>query len=135
MSGLESGRAPTENLVIAALTPEDRERMLAVLTRVPLERGRVLHAPGEPIEHVYFPLDGMISFVARLSDGSSVEAGVIGREGFLGTAVLLSAPAAPTESMVQIAGEGMRASVADLLAEISCTRSPQRCLLRYLQAM
>jgi CRP-like cAMP-binding protein len=135
MSGLQIGRAPTDNSVIAALPPEERERLLAVLTRVPLERGRILHAPGDAIDHVYFPLDGVISFVVRLSDGSAVEAGLIGREGYLGAPVILGTSTAPTEAMAQIAGEAMRGSVADLVAEFSRGESVHRCMLRYLQAM
>jgi CRP-like cAMP-binding protein len=45
---------------------EPLEQHLAVID---LPEGAVLYRNNETIEHVYFPVTGMISFVVRLADG------------------------------------------------------------------
>jgi hypothetical protein len=44
---------------------------------------------GTPIEHCYFTDGGMVSLVIRLEDGASIEAAVVGKEGFAGGAALM----------------------------------------------
>jgi CRP-like cAMP-binding protein len=41
-----------------------------------------LHEPGEPLEYAYFPNRGMISIVIEISDGRTLEVGVVTRKGF-----------------------------------------------------
>ncbi len=58
-----------------------------VLVNLPLQM-RLLE-PNRPVEHVYFPISGLISSDAVTSAGESVEVGVVGREGLTGVAGLL----------------------------------------------
>ena len=73
-----------ENLLLAALPPDDLRRVLPQLETVPLKTKELLHKPGERINHVYFPGAGFCSIVTVLEDGSMVEAAAIGREGLVG---------------------------------------------------
>ena len=75
-----------ENLLLAALPPDDLRRVLSQLEVVPLKTKELLHKPGERITHVYFPGGGFCSIVTVLEDGSMVEAAAIGREGLVGLA-------------------------------------------------
>lgn len=54
------------------------------LREVELTQGAVLHEAREAIGFVYFPLSGMVSMLAVLKSGETIETGVIGREGFVG---------------------------------------------------
>ena len=54
------------------------------LHKMKLAQGVVLHEAGESITNVYFPLSGMVSMLAVLKSGAAIEAGVIGREGYVG---------------------------------------------------
>jgi CRP-like cAMP-binding protein len=75
-----------ENLLLAALPPDDLERILPQLEMVPIKVKELLHKPGERIDYVYFPGVGFCSIVTVLEDGSMVEAAAIGREGVVGLA-------------------------------------------------
>ena len=57
----------------ARISPNDLARLLPYLRTVPLERGAVLHEAGDTIEHVYFPHSGMVSLVAVMRNGATVE--------------------------------------------------------------
>ncbi|MFZ0844887.1 MAG: Crp/Fnr family transcriptional regulator [Pseudolabrys sp.] len=52
--------------------------------RMRVAQGVVLQETGEPITNVYFPLSGMVSMLAVLKNGAAIEAGIIGREGYVG---------------------------------------------------
>jgi CRP-like cAMP-binding protein len=54
------------------------------LHRLRVAQGVVLQETGEPITNVYFPLSGMVSMLAVLKNGAAIEAGIIGREGYVG---------------------------------------------------
>jgi len=48
--------SPTpENRLLAALPPNDFDRLIARMTDVTLGHKDLLYAAGDPIEHVYFP--------------------------------------------------------------------------------
>ena len=85
------------NLLLAALSAEDRALLTPGLAQVDLERGRLLYDPGDRIEHVYFPHDGVISLMTLMDSGAAIESATIGREGALG----LAAAAAPRQSLVR----------------------------------
>jgi len=63
----------------------------------------VLHKPGEPIGHVYFPGGSFCSIVTLLEDGSMVEVATVGREGMVGTSAVLAG--SPSQSATMVQGE------------------------------
>src|SRR5882757_1798782 len=77
--GLENRMAkPTpigENRLIKQLGADDLAVLQPNLKRVPMQRGTVLHPPARPIEHVYFPLSGMVSLLAVMKNGDLIETG------------------------------------------------------------
>jgi CRP-like cAMP-binding protein len=73
-----------QNRLLAALPDADRDRLVSHLDIVPLTRSTVLHAPGEPVDYVYFPGGGFCSIVTVLQDGRMVEVATVGREGAVG---------------------------------------------------
>ena len=95
---------------------------------------QVVYAPNAPIEHVYFPLDMVISQVSRMDDAASVEVATVGREGMVGVPVLLRSDRSPLASFAQIEGEALRMPAADFTAEIEQSASFRDVLLRYADA-
>ena len=89
------------NLLLAALPADDYARIVPSLTVVPLKLKAILHKPGEPIVHVYFPGGGFFSMLAILEDGRMVEVATIGREGLVGTAAVLDGTSLNAVTMVQ----------------------------------
>src|SRR5712692_2322318 len=90
------------NRLLAALPADDYKRILPALDVVPLKLKDLLHKPGEPIRHVYFPGGGFCSMVTVLQDGEMVEVATVGREGMVGVAAVLDGSSgASSASMVQ----------------------------------
>jgi CRP-like cAMP-binding protein len=85
------------NLLLAALPADDLGLLSPCLAQVELERGRLLYDPGDRIDMVYFPHDGVISLMTLMENGAAIESATIGREGALG----LSAAASPRQSLVR----------------------------------
>ena len=85
--------------------------------RLPLRQ--ILHEMGTPIEHCYFGDGGMTSLLVRLEDGAMIEAGVVGKEGFVGAGALMGLEdSAPHTSMTQIPGMALRIEAAVLRGEM-----------------
>ena len=84
-----------QNRLLAALTPADYGLVAPHLTHLDLERGRLLYDPGDLIDTVYFPHDGVISLLTLMESGAAIESATIGREGALG----LTAAVAPRQSL------------------------------------
>jgi CRP-like cAMP-binding protein len=86
-----------QNLLLAALPPEDFGLIAPHLGQVELERGRLIYDPGDRIDSVLFPHDGVISLMTLMDNGAAIESATIGREGALG----LPAAVAPRTSLVR----------------------------------
>ena len=113
----------------------DLARLRPNLDLVFLSQRQVLSEPRKPIEHAYFPQQGFVSLVQPMADKSMVEVGIIGREGFVGSPVLLGAGTSPVMAMVQAPGEALRIPASVLLKEASDSSELSRLLLRYVQAL
>jgi len=91
-----------ENRLLAALSAGVFERIRPLLDVMPLTLKNVLHKPGEPVDHVYFPGGGFCSVLTVLADGSMVEVLTIGREGMVGISAVVNGSAPdPSTTMVQ----------------------------------
>ena len=100
-----SSTPATRNRLLAALPPDDLARLWPRLEAVELPLRKVLHAPGQPIEAVYFPETGYASMLAYLEDGDAAEVGLIGREGMLGLPLFFGAE---TSTLETVRGVGYR---------------------------
>jgi CRP-like cAMP-binding protein len=94
------------NEILAALPPDEIGRLRPLLTRVRLANGQGLHEPGKPIGVVFFIESGFASMMAGTDDAaSSIEVGLIGREGMTGLATLSGPDVVPfNRVMVQMPG-------------------------------
>jgi CRP-like cAMP-binding protein len=125
-----------KNHVLAGLPGEDYARLLPDLEFVQLPPGEKLYKSGDAIEHVYFPGDGLVSLVTHMNDGTTVEVGIIGRDGMVGIPVLLGNDIAFEEAVVQIEGSGMRMRSAALKESLKGSHSPLLTqLLLYTRAL
>ena len=115
---------PSKNLLLAALPQSELKRLAPFLTRVSLELGQVLIEPEEPIRYVWFPNDAITSTIQRLSDGSSIESGMMGLEGMVGIQLWLRQRTTPQLTEVQVDGTAERMDAAVFLREVASTSSP-----------
>ena len=126
----------TGNCLLDALSPELYEKLAPNLKRVSLKQGEILHHPGETIEALYFPIDCALSITITMSDGSTAEAGIVGRREVIGiNAVMGGSETTQTEYIVQIAGSAIKIDARILLEEFNRNKELRDVLLRYTQAL
>jgi CRP-like cAMP-binding protein len=126
---------PSENLLLAALSAPERERLYPHLQRVPMALGKVLYESGDMLRHVYFPTDSIISLLYVMADGASAEISVVGNEGLIGVALFMGGETTPSRAIVQSAGHAYRLVGQRLKEEFHRNGGMQLLLLRYTQAL
>jgi hypothetical protein len=104
-----------QNRLLARLLLRDRQRLLARSERVELRYGEVLCRPGDCMHHVFFPIDSFISLIAQIDGNASLEVGLVGDEGMVGTSLMLGVNAARLRAVVQGTGLAWRMGGAHLL--------------------
>jgi CRP-like cAMP-binding protein len=122
-------------MILAALPAEEHSHLRQYLEFVPLKFGAVLWEANQPIEFVFFPTSGMVSLLAMMRNGATAEVGIIGREGFVGTAVVLGAREAPIRAVVQGEGAGFRIESELLRRTLSEAPQLEQMLRRYAHAL
>ena len=70
-------------------TPDASEYLSPHLRVVSLERNQVLYEQGETIDFVYFPVDSIVSSLAIMEDGITLETSMIGPEGLVGVSAIM----------------------------------------------
>jgi CRP-like cAMP-binding protein len=96
------------NRFLAALPAPDFALLAPHLRAVSLDRGAMLHDAGDEIEHVYFPHSGMVSLVAVLQSGATVETMTVGRGGVIGVTAGFGSRSAFGRAIVQLPGVAAR---------------------------
>lgn len=132
---MQMNRAPIANKLLAALPCAEYQRLLANLEPVTLTYGEVLYEPGEPIKHVYFPNDSLVSLLTLADHHLALEVGMVGCEGLVGIAFALASGVSPFRSLVQGTGTAMRMKVTPLRKEFRQSLPLQREVHRYTHAL
>jgi CRP-like cAMP-binding protein len=122
------------NRLLSLLSDSDYERIRGHLSQVVLEYRKTLYEPFRPIEHVYFPVDGVASLVITTVDGASAEVGTIGSEGMVGLPVCLGDTDAPSWVYVQVPGMALRIDTDVFRREIERSATLNVVVLRYAHA-
>lgn len=130
---LDSG-AP-QNRLLAALPSDVYQRLQPYLEPVSLSAQQVLYDVDEPISHVYFPHRAVVSLINLMEDGSTIEVGLVGREGMVGVSSILGGTNRAHRAFVQIPDSAMRLRAEVLKAEFDQGGPLQVLLLRYIQAL
>src|SRR5258705_11172602 len=122
------------NRILAALPTDGYQQLNPIVTPVEVKHGMVLYEIGEPIEYVYFPIDAVISLVIPMEDDSTVNVGLVGNDGMLGTIALVGEETATYRALVQIPNGAMRAPLAIVKEAFSRKGAFQNLLFRYMLA-
>lgn len=123
-----------ENRLLNGLGADDLARLQPNLHKVSMVRGHVLHPAGAAIEHVYFPVSGMISVLAMMRTGEAIETAIIGREGVSGAAVGYNGSRSAGQAIVQIAGSAWQIPSARF-SEVFRASEPFRALINKFQTV
>jgi len=124
--------APAQNHLIEHLPRADRKRLLARCEPVDLALGEVLCERGDPVNHVYFPREAVVSLVMQIENHPSLEVGMVGREGMVGAALILDVSLMPLRAVVQAAGTAWRVAGADFQRELALSAALRRVIQRFM---
>ncbi|MER3432474.1 MAG: Crp/Fnr family transcriptional regulator [Leptolyngbya sp. ERB_1_1] len=134
MSSIAASSA-LENRLLASLPLEVYQRLAAHLELVTLAPQQILHPIGEAISYVYFPIRSLISLTISLSNGSMLEVGLVGRNGFIGASVILGRRESVQQAIVQVGDSALRLPIQQLLTEFEQSPALQSLLLEYVQVL
>lgn len=79
---------PSSNLIIQQLRPDKYTHLQPHFQLVGLEPDQLIFRPYEAIQFVFFPVSAIISMQIDISDGTSAEIVLIGKEGMVGSGVM-----------------------------------------------
>jgi CRP-like cAMP-binding protein len=126
---------PRQNHLLAALPADEYARIRPDLELVSMRLGDTLCEPYIAMQHVYFPVDAIVSLLCLMEDGDSAEIAVVGNEGIVGVSLFMGGETTPSQAVVQSAGQAYRLRGSLLKAEFYRGGPMQRLLLRYTQAL
>lgn len=123
--------APRANHLLAALRPEDLQRIESQLEETTLELGQVLFAPGRSVTHVYFPTTALVSVLCSTYAGDSIEVAMTGPEGVVGPTFASNGQWAHGRVVVQRGGGAFRLPSSIMHREFLRGGALQLLTLRY----
>ena len=123
------------NKILTTLPHEEFERLRPKLREVSFEIGETVYLPEQKMEFAYFVNSGIVSWLAAVENGNTVEAGVIGPEGIAGVAIVLGANSTPNQGLAQSEVQVSRIAAKDLIAEFRQNGKLSEMILRFVQSM
>jgi CRP-like cAMP-binding protein len=99
---LSSKSDPRKNQILANLKDDDFELLRLHSSIISLDKGTVICEAGHEADHVYFPHDGMVSLLALMKNGKTVETSTVGRDGVIGAMAGLGLSISPVRAIVQL---------------------------------
>ncbi|GAB4386123.1 MAG: Crp/Fnr family transcriptional regulator [Elainellaceae cyanobacterium] len=124
-----------ENQILAVLSADVLNRLVPHFSEVTLEKGEMVHKPGDPFLHLYFPIDCLFSVTITMENGATAEVGMVGNREVLGiNAFMGSIATTQTEYAVQVAGSAFKIDAQRVKEEFDRNGELHDVLLRYTQA-
>jgi CRP-like cAMP-binding protein len=88
--------------------PAIADELLPELKVVSLEINQVLHESGDKVEALYFPLDAIVSTLAIMEDGTTLETAMVGRDSLVGISTLLGSELTRQWNWVTVSGSAIQ---------------------------
>jgi CRP-like cAMP-binding protein len=123
------------NRILAALPPDELDRIQPALELVDMPLRKVVIDPNRPIEHVYFVEEGVVSMLGVMEDGTAVETATIGNEGMVGLPVFLGTDRTAAQAFTQVSGSAYRMEADAFREALERGGALPGLLARYTQAI
>jgi CRP-like cAMP-binding protein len=124
-----------DNHLLGVLPKSDLERLEPHLEPVSLTLGEALSESGIVLQHVYFPVNSIVSLLYVMENGGSAEIAVVGSDGVVGVSLFMGGETTLSRAVVQSAGAAYSLDSDILKAEFIRGGALQHILLRYTQAL
>ncbi|HTA39831.1 MAG TPA: Crp/Fnr family transcriptional regulator [Candidatus Acidoferrales bacterium] len=126
---------PTGNRMLDFVPASEFRHIAPHLSVVTLGQGEFVYRAGETLSVVYFPISCVLSAIATMSDGSSVEVGNVGLEGIGGIQAALAVSRVPSEMLCQVAGQAIAMDALAFTAAVERHVEFRTLALRYAQSL
>ena len=123
------------NRLLNALELPAFERVARKLTRVKLRPREVVYKPNESIGFVLFPENTVLCLLALMSNGDTIEAATVGREGASWISASVGAPSMPCETIAVMEGTALKLAIGDLDRELKENGHFRDILTEYSHAL
>ncbi|AXC11989.1 hypothetical protein ACPOL_2676 [Acidisarcina polymorpha] len=123
----------SSNLLLSSLSAECRDALLANCTAVPLPIKTPLYDANRTPVYAYFMTSGIASVVASTQSGATVEVGVIGHEGIVGSFHILGPAPVSTVSFIQLEGTGLKIPLIELRKAFRSSEEIRDRILEFIQ--
>lgn len=130
----DGARAVDGNRILARLTRRDL-RLLEPMERVRLAARQTLFEAGEPLRHLYFPAEALVSFVQVDNRGAMPEIALVGAEGIAGVTALLGADTALHRAVVRIAGTAYRVPLVSARRAFEASEVLRAVVLKFAELL
>ena len=127
--------SPPKNRILAALPQAERDRFFSRLHPVFLAQRQVLYAAGDPLDSVYFVETGVACVLTTMTGGATIEVGMIGREGLVGTAALLGGDVSAQQFIIQVAGTALKMNADECRGAFEESAAVRAPVLRFIQTL
>ena len=114
LAGTRVAVPPSHNILLNHLLAADVDFLLPQIRIVRLSFNDIIYEYGDSIDDVYFPLDSIVSNLAIMEDGTTIEISMVGREGVVGLSALLGGGIARHWTRMCIGGSLARLSASAL---------------------
>jgi CRP-like cAMP-binding protein len=115
--------------------PSIASYLLPELRVVPLTVNQVLYELGDQIEHIYFPLDSVVSGLAIMEDGTTLETAMMGRDSLVGISTLLGTGRSRQWVWVTIGGSAIQLDKKFLEKVFIQNEMALKCLTRSYRSL
>src|SRR5258708_35929967 len=97
----------THNRILGLLPSKDSQRLRKHMKLVDLPLGNSLYDLYVPLEHVYFPEDGVASLLTQLDNGIESDVATVGREGLVVLPAFVAVESLPRRAIWQVSGKDL----------------------------
>jgi CRP-like cAMP-binding protein len=125
----------SDNQLLACLPVAEWHRLEPLMKEMALPAGKSLYQSGSHLDHVYFPLSGLVTLHSQVENGDSSVLSLVGREGLIGVSSFMGGLSTTSNATVFSDGIFLRIRSADLLQEFERSMPLLHLLLRYTQAL
>jgi CRP-like cAMP-binding protein len=119
------------NQILRELPRKESSLIFSLLTLMDLKLHQGLQEPRQAIEFGYFPNTAMASILNLMTDGKSVEVGLVGNEGFVGLPLIAGFRSSPNRINTQAGGTAFRIEADALLKALRQCPQLTRALVRF----
>ena len=131
----QANNTAPRNRLLGAMAQADTDRFFSDLHPVALAMKQVVYEVGARLEHVYFIEEGVASILTRMTNGETIEAGMIGLEGVVGLPALFGDEISGQHVLVQAPGTALRMSASECIAAFDQSAEVRKVILRYTAAL